>query len=827
MFCSSFFDKGSFPDVTCSMSRSGLYFSSKFWRWHLHCLHIKHLSMQFLTPQLLFFHVRPPAQTLLQVEEFASVSLQSLRFFPSTATGSGRSAKYDAIRETRDMIIRALNQELYQWGVVTSLAFIFSWLTFSPFGQPLLNSAELGCQPDNEGSWSIGLFFGGSPLSLQPIEQVNINNNRSSAWPVANPILTCASVKDASYPSNFIADPFLFIQGSTLYVFFESKNALTKQGDIGVAKSSDGGVSWKYLGIALDEEWHLSFPFVFTYIGEIYMMPEGSGKGDLRLYRALQFPLTWILDRVLIKRPLVDATMVEFKGKYWILGSDFKRFGVRKNGELEIWFASSPLGPFQEHKGNPVHNGDRSLGARNGGRPFIYKGQLYRLGQDCGETYGRRLRLFHVEVLNIYEFQEVEVPLGFAESKKGRNAWNGMRYHHLDAQRLPSGGWIAVMDGDRVPSGDINARYLVGSAAFLVSVFLVLSLGIIFGAVQCVFPLSKCLGAHKRNDVALGWVSSQVTSKLHRALSHLSRNTSALRGRIRSSSCAGASLVVLCFLLSVISVCIGVRSFFGGNGAEEPYLVGGHYSQFTLVTMTYEARLWNLKMYVKHYSRCASVKEILVVWNKGRPPHPDNDFDSAVPVRIRVEEKNSLNNRFKPDSHIKTRAVLELDDDILMTCDDLERAFSAWRQHPERVVGFYPRLVDGSPLKYRNKRYARSNNGYNMILTGAAFLDSKTAFDEYWSEESKQGRALVDKLFNCEDILFNYMIANSTTGRTVEYIHPTWAIDTSKLSGSAISRNTKVHYMKRTSCLNKFAELYGGLPLKIWEFGTRADEWDY
>ncbi|KAH7428867.1 hypothetical protein KP509_09G020700 [Ceratopteris richardii] len=711
--------------------------------------------------------------------------------------------------------------------IFAALGFLFSWLVFPPFSQPFLDSAGVGCQPDNEGSWSVGLFLGDNPLLLQPIEEVGIQKNRSSAWPVANPILTCASVIDASYPSNFVADPFLFIQGSTLYVFFESKNALTKQGDIGVAQSLDGGASWKYLGIALDEEWHLSYPFVFIYNNEIYMMPEGSAKGDLRLYRALQFPLIWTLDRVLIRRPLVDATMIEYNGKYWIFGSDFQRFGVKKNGELEIWYASTPLGPFMQHKGNPVRNEDRSLGARNGGRPFIYDGQLYRVGQDCGETYGRRLHLFRVEILTKHKFHEVEVPLGVAESRKGRNAWNGLRYHHLDAQRLPSGGWIAVMDGDRVPSGDINTRYLTGTAAFVFLVFLVSFVGVILGVVQFVFPFSKWLDASKRNDMALGYVRSQFKSKFHRALSQLNRATSTVRGRILFHSCGGASLMLLCFVLGIISVCIGVRSFFGGNRAEEPYIVGGQYSQFTLIAMTYEARLWNLQMYVKHYSRCASVKEILVIWNKGQPPNPDTDFDSAVPVRIRLEEKNSLNNRFKPDPLIKTRAVLELDDDILMTCDDLERAFSAWRQHPERIVGFYPRLVNGNPLKYRNEWYARANKGYNMILTGAAFIDSQTAFPMYWSEKAEEGRALVDKLFNCEDILLNYIIANSTTSRTVEYIHPAWAIDTSKLSSAAISRDTNSHYMKRTQCLLEFSKLYGTSLLQIWEFGTRSDGWDY
>lgn len=42
-----------------------------------------------------------------------------------------------------------------------------------------------------------------------------------------------------------------------------------------------------------------------------------------------------------------------------------------------------------------------------------------------------------------------------------------------------------------------------------------------------------------------------------------------------------------------------------------------------------------------------------------------------VPLRMRVEERNSLNNRFLPDPKILTRAVMQLDDDIIMPCMDI------------------------------------------------------------------------------------------------------------------------------------------------------------
>ncbi|XP_020531678.1 glycosyltransferase family protein 64 protein C5 [Amborella trichopoda] len=706
--------------------------------------------------------------------------------------------------------------------VCVALGSLFAWLTLPPFER--LSSSSSGCRMDDEGLWSIGIFYGKTPFSLQPIELSNVQKDGSSAWPVANPVVTCALPSDAGFPVNFVADPFLFIQGYTLYLFFEAKNTLTMQGDIAVARSVDNGATWEYLGVSLDEEWHLSYPYVFSYRDQVYMMPEGNKKGDLRLYRALHFPLQWKLERVLLKKPLIDASMIQYEGYYWLFGSDFSRFGAQKNAELEIWYSSSPLGPWKQHKHNPVLNGNRTLGARNAGRPFIYEGYIYRPGQDCGETYGHRVRLFKVELLSPDKFQEVEVLLGIEESKKGRNAWNGLRYHHLDVQQLPSGDYIAVMDGDRVPSGDSTRRLVLGFTGLLILFTLVMVMGFLVGAVNFP-PLSWCTCYVRKSYPLWFWAHPQFGSKLRRAFTSLNRTSSSIRGRMKPRSCFGISILCSLSVLAVVVICISVGYLFGGNGSEEAYPLKGDYSQFTLVTMTYEARLWNLKLYVKHYSRCSSVREIVVVWNKGTPPET-NEFDSSVPVRIRVEPKNSLNNRFKVDPLIKTRAVLELDDDIMMTCDDVERGFRVWREHPERIVGFYPRFIEGSPLEYRDERYARRRNGYNIILTGAAFLDASFAFERYWSVDAKEGRGVVDQYFNCEDMLMNFLYANSSMHRTVEYVHPAWAIDTSKISGVAISRDTQMHYRIRTNCLLKFSKMYGYLPSRKWEFGSRKDGWD-
>ncbi|KAJ4869005.1 Glycosyltransferase family protein 64 protein C5 [Raphanus sativus] len=711
------------------------------------------------------------------------------------------------------------------------VAATYAWLAFPPHvgRTDHVSSSSLGCREDNEGSWSIGVYYGDSPFTLKPIETVNVWRNESAAWPVANPVLTCASLTNSGFPSNFVADPFLYVQGNTLYLFFENKNPITMQGDIGVAESTDKGATWKPLGIALDEAWHLSFPFVFNYNGQIYMMPESSQIGELRLYRAVNFPLIWKLEKVILEKPLVDSTIIHHQGNYYLFGSDHSSFGTKKNGQLEIWYSSTPLGPWKPHKRNPIYNGKRNVGARNGGRPFSHDGSLYRVGQDCGENYGKRIIIFKIEALSMDEYREVQVPFDLEASSrpKGENSWNGLRQHHLVVRRLSSGGYIGLADGDRVASGDLFRRVLLGYASLAGAITLVVLLGFLLGIVNCVVPSTWCMNyyyAGKRTDTVLDLESGGFLSdKLRRLCSRLNRVPSFLRGRSPKLGRLGLGLILL---VGVLLSCLGIGYIYGGSGAVAPYTFKGHASKFTLVTMTYDARLWNLKMYVSHYSRCASVKEIVVIWNKGPPPDL-TELDSAVPVRIRVEKRNSLNNRFNIDPLIKTRAVLELDDDIMMSCDLIEKGFRVWREHPERLVGFYPRYVDGT-MTYGGEKFARSREGYNMILTGAAFMDVGFAFGMYQSDKAKLGREFVDEQFNCEDVLLNFLYANASgSAKAVEYVRPSGLVfDTSKFSGVAISGNTNQHYRKRSECLRRFSELYGSLSDRRWEFGGRKDGWD-
>ena len=73
---------------------------------------------------------------------------------------------------------------------------------------PLNVPSAPSCQPEcwymtkwrvdlAQGAWSIGVFKGSSPFALEPLERLRPRADLSGAWPVSNPVLTCASITGA------------------------------------------------------------------------------------------------------------------------------------------------------------------------------------------------------------------------------------------------------------------------------------------------------------------------------------------------------------------------------------------------------------------------------------------------------------------------------------------------------------------------------------------------------------------------------------------------------------------------------------------------------
>lgn len=276
--------------------------------------------------------------------------------------------------------------------------------------------------------WSIAIYSGPSPLALSPDPRA------------ASPVLTGHDVRDLD--ASFVADPFMHFDGVRWSMFFEVLNRATAQGEIGLA-TSDDAIRWRYERIVLAEEFHLSYPFVFSHRGEHFMVPETFEAGQVRLYRATRWPYEWTLDTVLIDDVIaVDASLFPHGGAWWMFACTRRK----ENDELSLWRADDPRGPWRAHPSSPVVRGDNRIG-RPGGRPVAADGTLYRFAQDCQHEYGVSVRAIEITRLTATEYAESEVsrePI----IVPGAYAWSSRRTHHVDPHQLPDGTWIACVDGE-------------------------------------------------------------------------------------------------------------------------------------------------------------------------------------------------------------------------------------------------------------------------------------------------------------------------------------------------------------------------------------------
>jgi hypothetical protein len=214
-------------------------------------------------------------------------------------------------------------------------------------------------------------------------------------------------------PGTYTADPFGLARGSELHVLFEEFDLRRQRGRIArLIVAPDGSVS--DTEPVLDPGCHVSYPFLLEDSGAIWMIPETADLGEVRLYRALDFPDRWQLETTLLSGvPVSDPTITERDGRWWLFGTSRGR-GV--NEALRLWHAPALTGPWALHRVDPVKV-DRGS-ARPAGTPFVIDGALYRPSQDCSRRYGGQVVINRVEVLepDAYRERVVAAVAPFAEA---------------------------------------------------------------------------------------------------------------------------------------------------------------------------------------------------------------------------------------------------------------------------------------------------------------------------------------------------------------------------------------------------------------------------
>jgi hypothetical protein len=205
-------------------------------------------------------------------------------------------------------------------------------------------------------------------------------------------------------PHRFLADPFVLRRGNLDVCFVEDYDFRTKRGKISVFRIN--GSDPEELGAAIDEPFHVAYPFIFEANNELYMCPETSDVRDIRLYKCIEFPLKWSLHKVLITNiSAVDTNIFYFKNRWWLLSNvDSSDMGDHSS-ELHIFYADAfDSETWTPHPRNPViFDSER---ARNGG--FFMDGEkCFRVFQRQGfDLYGRSMGIAKINELSIQSYSE-------------------------------------------------------------------------------------------------------------------------------------------------------------------------------------------------------------------------------------------------------------------------------------------------------------------------------------------------------------------------------------------------------------------------------------
>ncbi|KAL1131710.1 hypothetical protein AAG570_011323 [Ranatra chinensis] len=250
-------------------------------------------------------------------------------------------------------------------------------------------------------------------------------------------------------------------------------------------------------------------------------------------------------------------------------------------------------------------------------------------------------------------------------------------------------------------------------------------------------------------------------------------------------------------------------------------LTAPRWQGFTAVVLTYD-RVDSLFSLIQKLVKVPSLNKVLVIWNNQRKSPPPASLWPKVPKPLKViqTKENKLSNRFYPYDDIETEAILTIDDDIVMlTADELEFGYEVWREFPDRIVGFPSRTHVWDNATQRWKYESEWTNQISMVLTGAAF------HHKYWSymyTTSMPGdiKEWVDEHMNCEDIAMNFLVANTTNKAPIK-VTPRKKFKCPECTNTEMLSADLNHMVERSQCIDRFASIYGTMPLRTVEF--RAD----
>src|SRR5690606_31614732 len=106
-------------------------------------------------------------------------------------------------------------------------------------------------------------------------------------------------------------------------------------------------------------DFHLSFPQVFKYKGEFYMLPETKQAGHLLLYKAENFPFNWKINDTLIKNVAIQDPAILISDSIYLIS------GRTENLTQYVFTSDSLNGKWIIDERFTLRKGDETRAAGN------------------------------------------------------------------------------------------------------------------------------------------------------------------------------------------------------------------------------------------------------------------------------------------------------------------------------------------------------------------------------------------------------------------------------------------------------------------------------
>ena len=205
-------------------------------------------------------------------------------------------------------------------------------------------------------------------------------------------------------PNRFLADPFVIKKNGRNICFVEDYCFEKKKAKISAYELFKN--DYKKIGTVLEENFHLSFPFVFKHDQDIFMIPETGEINEIRLYKCINFPLEWKFEKTLIKNiDAVDTVVFKKENKWFLLSNVCSSFDNEHDSELHLYTSENLFSDdWIRSNNNPIiFNSEKG---RNGGF-FSFENSHYRVNQVHKKNqYGYSLKINKIISINENTYEE-------------------------------------------------------------------------------------------------------------------------------------------------------------------------------------------------------------------------------------------------------------------------------------------------------------------------------------------------------------------------------------------------------------------------------------